>query len=241
DFASGRSAFDRALALAEQMGNPARLAFTLALRSWIAVLAGDWKNARADLDRAASVSSQTDHSWYSVYLPIFLARLFLMEGASDPAATQARDALTISEQSGDLQARRLASGVLAELDILEGRPEAARARLLPLLDRSGLEECDVTLLLPVLAWAHLELDQVDLAVDAVDQTFRRARPEEMRLALVEALRVRVMIALRRERWDEAALSLEEGIALARSMPYPYAEARLLELERLLHAQTGNGG
>jgi len=50
-----------------------------------------------------------------------------------------------------------------------------------------------------------------------------------------------MIALRREQWDAVASSLEEGIALARNIPYPHAEARLLELERLLHAQIGNGG
>jgi tetratricopeptide (TPR) repeat protein/transcriptional regulator with XRE-family HTH domain len=240
DFASGRSAFDRALALAQQVGNPTRLAFTLALRSWIAVLSGDLTNARVDLDRAASVSNQTDHSWYSVYLPIFLARLFLLEGASDPAATQARDALAISEQSGDLQARRLASTIMAEIDILESRPEAARARLLPLLDRPDLQECDVTLLLPVLAWAHLELDQVDLAAETVEQALARARPEEMQPVLVEALRVRAMIALRQEQWDEVASSLEEGLALARSMPYPFAEARLRELEGLLQAQAGDG-
>ena len=123
---------------------------------------------------------------------------------------QAQDALALAEGSGDLQALRWAATTMAELDILEGRPEAARARLVPLLDRPGLEECDVTTLLPVLAWAQLELGQVDEAAENVEQALRRARPEEMRLVLVEALRVRALIALRRERWDEAARSLDGG-------------------------------
>jgi tetratricopeptide (TPR) repeat protein len=238
DFASARGAFDRALALAEQQGNPVQIAFGLAMRSWVAVLSGEWASARADLERAAAVGSRTDRTTFSDYLPIFLARLSLAEGAWDAAAAQARDALALSEGSGDLQALRWASGVLAELEIREDRPEAAVARLVPLLDRPGLEECDATMLLPVLAWAQLELGQADLAADAVEQAVRRARPEGMRLVLVEALRVQALVALRRERFEAASRSLEEGLELARGMPYPYAEARLLHVQGALHGQQG---
>jgi hypothetical protein len=51
----------------------------------------------------------------------------------------------------------------------------------------------------------------------------------MRLVLVEALRVQALIALRRERWEEAARSLEEGLDVARAMPSASAEARLREV------------
>jgi transposase len=60
----------------------------------------------------------------------------------------------------------------------------------------------------------------------------------MRLVVVEALRVQTLIALPHEQWTEAARSLEEGLALARSMPYPYAEARLLHVYGRLHSQKG---
>jgi tetratricopeptide (TPR) repeat protein len=237
DFASARGAFDRALALAEQQGNPALIAFGLAMRSWVAVLSGEWASARADLDRAAAVGSRTDRTTFSAYLPIFPARLSLAEGAWDAAAAQARDALALSEWGGDLQALRWASGVLAELEIREGRPGAAVARLVPLLDRPGLEECDATMLLPVLAWAQLELGQADLAADAVEQAVRRARPEGMRVVLVEALWVRALVALRRGQREEAARGMAEGLALARAMPYPYAEGRLLHAYGTLHLQV----
>ncbi|HVA88841.1 MAG TPA: AAA family ATPase [Chloroflexota bacterium] len=237
-FAAGRRSLDQGLARAEQLGNPAVLAFALALRGWIAVLSGAWTSARADLDQAVSVSSQSDRSWYSAYLPIFRARLSLAEGAWDAAAAQAQDALALSEGSSDLQALRWASTTLAEVDLLEGRPEAARDRLIPLLDRDGLEECDVTTLLPVLALAYLELGDADQAAGEVARAMERARPEGMRLVMVEALRVQAMIALRQERWGEAERCLEEGITLARAMPYPAAEARLLQLEVQLREAAG---
>jgi hypothetical protein len=72
----------------------------------------------------------------------------------------------------------------------------------------------------------------------VEQAIRRTRPENFRLVLVDALRVQGMVAMRLAHWEEAAWALEEGLSLARSMPYPYAEARLLHLSSRLHAQVG---
>jgi tetratricopeptide (TPR) repeat protein len=237
-FATSRRLLDRSVAAVAQMENPSRFSFTLAIRGWLSVLEGDWPGAQADLDRALAASRQADLSWYSSYPLVFRALLSLAEGAGDAATAAAGEALALSEGGGDLQGLRFAAGVLAEIEILEGRAEAARARLAPLLDRPGLEECDVTMLLPLLAWAHLELGQVEPAADTVEQALTRARPEEMRLVLVEALRVQTMVALRREQWEEAARSLEEGLARARALPYPYAEAQLLHLGGLLHLGQG---
>jgi transcriptional regulator with XRE-family HTH domain/tetratricopeptide (TPR) repeat protein len=235
-FGVGRRHGDRALALAERLENPPNRAFTLALRGWIVTLAGDWRNAQADLDLALALSRQLDRSWYSPYVLTFRARLSLAEGDWAIAAAALEEAGALAEGSGDLQALRWAAGTLAEIEILEGRPAAARARLLPLLDRPGLQECDVTMLLPVLAWAQLELDQVDDAAATVKWALGRARPEGMRLVLVEALRVQVLVALRRGHWEAATHGLEEGLALARDMPYPYAEARLLRLDAEVRAR-----
>ena len=122
--------------------------------------------------------------------------------------------------------------------VLAGRPGAAHARLVALLDRPGLEEYDVTALLPVLAWAHLEMGDTAKAGEVVEQALRRHGAEGLRLVLVEALRVQAMVAAHQEQWGEMEQALEEGIALARSMPYPYAEARLLHLSGRLQAEVG---
>jgi transposase len=237
-FDASRGFIERALALAEHMGDPGPISGTLTLRGWLAIVGGAWPGAQAGLDQALALSRQVDRSWYSPYPLIFRARLALATGAWADATASVQEALALAERGEDLQALRWASTVMAEMDVLAGHPETARDRLVPLLDQPGLEECDVTLLLPVLAWAHLELGQVDQATDVVGQALVRARREDMRLVLVEALRVQALIALRHGQWDEAARSLEEGITLARSMPYPYAEARLLDVYGRLHAQKG---
>ena len=57
----------------------------------------------------------------------------------------------------------------------------------------------------------------------------------------DALRVQAMVATRQAHWSEAAQALEEGLTLARRMPCPYAEARLLHVYGQMHAQKGELG
>jgi len=59
-----------------------------------------------------------------------------------------------------------------------------------------------------------------------------------RIALADALWAQGMVATRWERWEEAVSALEEGLAVARAMPYPYTEARTLETYGALHCAQG---
>ena len=79
------------------------------------------------------------------------------------------------------------------------------------------------------------------ASDIAAQAINLARATNYRLSLVHALWVQAMVAIRQERWDNAEGSLEEGVALARSMPYPYTEARLLQVCGQMHVQRGEPG
>jgi hypothetical protein len=67
------------------------------------------------------------------------------------------------------------------------------------------------------------------AEQTVARAIAGARDEQARLPLVEALRVQAMVWIKQSRWAEAERALEEGLALARGMPYPYAEGRLLHM------------
>src|SRR5207245_1489607 len=87
-------------------------------------------------------------------------------------------------------------------------------------------------------WAHLELGDVAAAAALVGQALTLARAKNDRLALVDALRVQALLASRQHQWAEAEQALEEGLTLAHSMPYPYAEARLLHVYGAMHAQKG---
>jgi tetratricopeptide (TPR) repeat protein len=237
-FADSRRCLEQSLASSGEWENPANVSLTLVFRGWLAILTGEWPSAHADLDQALALSRQVERSWYSAYPLILRARLALVEGDGAAATEALQEALALAEQGADMQALRWASGVMAEIDLLEGCAATARARLAPLLDRPGLQECDVTMLLPGLAWAQLELGEVERATGTVEQALARARPEEMRLALVEALRVQALIALRWEQWEQATRYLQEGLSLARAMPWPYAEAQLLHLGGLLHVAQG---
>jgi hypothetical protein len=56
--------------------------------------------------------------------------------------------------------------------------------------------------------------------------------------LVDALWVQAMVAIRQGRWEDAERPLEEGLSLARSMPYPYGEGRLLHAAGEMHVRKG---
>jgi ATP/maltotriose-dependent transcriptional regulator MalT len=58
---------------------------------------------------------------------------------------------------------------------------------------------------------------------------------------MEVQRVQATVAIRQGRWEEAERALEEGLARARSMPYPYGEARLLHVHGQMHVAKGQLG
>jgi tetratricopeptide (TPR) repeat protein/transcriptional regulator with XRE-family HTH domain len=227
---------ERALEVAQRQGDPAQIAFLTSHRGTIAIFTGHWDEARMDCERALAVSQQLGTSWVAPYAPLALGHLCMAEGQWEAASRYLEEAAKI--RSRYLHARRRAQWLLAGRDLLDGQPAAARARLIPLLDRPGLQEQPVTLLLPMLAWAHLELGDVAVAAEMVKQAIARAEAQHHRLALVDALWVQAMVATRQGCWAEAARALAEGLALAQRMPYPYAEARLLHIYGLLHAGKG---
>jgi hypothetical protein len=150
--------------------------------------------------------------------------------------------LALAASVPDPRVQRAAHALLAERELLQGRPAAARTRLLPLLDGLGGEEMDAPWLLSMLAWASLGLGEITLAADLVGQAITRLRAEHNRLRLVDALWVHAQVAAAQGRWCDAHGVVEEALLLGRQMHYPYAEARLLHTSALFHAsQNGSTG
>jgi tetratricopeptide (TPR) repeat protein len=237
-FDQSQVAFDRALAAAERLGDPDQIAHYRSQRGMPAFFAGSWEQARADFGQGLALTRQVGASSKLVYALEWYGELAFRMGDWDTALHCVEEGIVLAAHNEERQGLRRMQTLLAEYDLREGQPQAARARLMPLLDRPGMEEHDVTWLLPTLAWAYLDLGDVASAVEMAGQAAQRARAQAHRLALVDALWVQAMVAIRQQHWDEATRALEEGLTLAREMPYPYAEGRLLHVSGEMHVQKG---
>ena len=241
DFERDRLYTERALVVAERQGEPTMSAFVrhrLGVNAWCR---GDWPAAKADLERALALSEQVGLHWAAAYPPLGMGMLLLAMGEEAPGLRHIETARARAERTGDRQVLRWVAVTLAERELLRGEPEAALRRLTPLLDRAGQQEGLVTVLLPFVAWAHLELGDLDTAREIADEARQRAAWQVVRPALVDALRVRALVAARQGRHDEATAALDEAIGQARTMVYPACEARALYFSGLCQVLSGERG
>jgi tetratricopeptide (TPR) repeat protein/transcriptional regulator with XRE-family HTH domain len=239
EFDQSRRWREQALELAARIGDPTHTQWALAALGELLFLRGDWVAARAHLARAVAVTGSVAWNLISSFTFLALAQFHLAAGTWADATYCLEAGMSGGRRNRDLHLSIDVRRLLAERDLLEGRAEAARQRLVLLLDHDGvIENSDGIHLLALLARAHLELGEVGPAAAVARRAVTRARAEHDRLSLVDALGVQAMVATREEHWAEAACALEEGLSLARSMPYPYAEAHLLYAHAEMHAQRG---
>jgi tetratricopeptide (TPR) repeat protein/transcriptional regulator with XRE-family HTH domain len=238
EIARSSAAFDRAVAAAERLGDPDQIAHLWSQRGMPAFYAGRWNQARADFERGLVLTRQVEASSKLVYALSWQGQMLFRAGEWETAVPYLEEGVALAARNAERQGLRTMQTLLAERDLLEGRPDVARDRLIPLCDRPGLEEQDVTLLLPTLGWAYLELGDMAAAEEVATQAVRRARSQTIRVALVEALWVQAMLAIRQEQWAAATCALEAGLEMAQAMPYPYAEGRLLHVYGQMHLQLG---
>jgi len=216
---------ERALETAERIGNLSLAAFQLMNLGQIDATLGEWEEARDDLHRAEEVlSALPSGSSTTQYIPSALGQVFLAMGSWEEAEAELERALDMASASKDRQALEQTHSAFAELELLRGQPEAAVTRLEPWAGREGGFR---VLIETMLAWALLEAGQEVRSEKLAAETVARGREQGEKLALVDALRVHGMILVRQGKPDEAAPILEEALVLARSLPYPYAEARTL--------------
>jgi tetratricopeptide (TPR) repeat protein len=262
EFAKTVEYVKRAYDLMERLGDPLMIALLVLRRGMNEFALGDWQSAQADFLLAHQMTGQLGISWVSAYTSLGLGQCDLARGERERALALLEESVALAGRSGDLQALRWAEASLAEYDLLEGQPEAARERLEPLLDRPGLQEGLVTYIMPYLAWAYLEQGDLKRAEEYVRECLERAAGERIRLAWVDALRVRVLLAIhRRQASDGAAVNhkkvddqagadtgladaqtaLDEATQLCREMGFPYGLAKLHYTRGMLAIQAEDMG
>jgi class 3 adenylate cyclase/tetratricopeptide (TPR) repeat protein len=238
-FEEARLALVRSLAIQERVQNANGMAFTLCNLGAVYTLLGEWPEAHAYLRRGLDLRETARTAWWAAYPLLEFGRLLADEGRWKEADAAFREALESAVRNGDLQATRYGSMLLARLEIEQGDPVSARRRLEPLLDRPGLEESEVTDMLPNLAWAHLESGDAARAAEIIEESIRRAAPQEKGLDLAEALLVKGKIEAALGRRAEAIDAFGEAARLAAPMPYPHLEARALHELGLVESRAGN--
>lgn len=238
DFERDRLYTGRSLEVAERLGEPTMIAFVrhrLGVNAWCR---GDLPLARAQLSQSLESSDRIGPSWASAYPPLGMGMLLLASGDEAEALPLLDTARSQGERTGDIQVLRWAAIALAERDLLRDEPEAALRRLSPLLDRGGQQEALVTVMLPLVARAHLDLGDVETAAEVAEEARQRAARQGVRPVLVDALRVSAQVAARQGRHDQARAALEEALGQARTMVYPACVARTLYFSAGCYLQSG---
>ncbi|HLJ69552.1 MAG TPA: tetratricopeptide repeat protein [Chloroflexota bacterium] len=220
-----RRYLERALAVNERIGNPGYLCFALGSLGELLSITGDWDEAFIYLERGAALARSLG-AVPSAAVPLhFLGALGLWQGNWESASRHLNEALAVSKAGGDRQVRELCEASLAELDAREGRAEAAIHRLEGLVDE---ERAELGAILPPLIRAYLALGGEEHLQQAAAMAIRALTwASEQPRFRVDALWIRGMVLGRQSQLDEAESCLAQGLELTRSMPFPYAEARIL--------------
>jgi tetratricopeptide (TPR) repeat protein len=238
EFARARVAGDRAVEVAEQLGDPEVITLTLSSRASVTRVTGEWDLARVDVERAVALGREIGRSDATGFALLQYGHYCLCTGEWEKAARHLEECVAMAARSHQIP---LAQRLLAEIDLLLGRPEQARERLAPFLDRPGLTDRETLWLAwvrPVLARVHLELGEPARATDILLPYMARCRQTGNRYGLVEGLHAQAMVAAQLGHWGEAKDALEEGLLLAQSLPAPRDEARLLQVYGRMHASKG---
>jgi tetratricopeptide (TPR) repeat protein len=232
-----RQYMERALAVAERIGNPLYLCFSLCTVGMSLFALGEWQEARQVLQRCEPLVRKQRRGREVAIFRLSLGELTLREGDWDEASRILEDSLSVAQETGHQQGQERAQIFLAELDVLTGRPEEAIKQLEPLVKEGS---ADLTSSLSCLAWAHVCINDekhLQQAAETAERAVNLAQGHAE--VLVSAVWVQGMVLIRQGCSEEALRVLTAGLALTRSMPYPYWEACILEQLGILAQQRAD--
>jgi tetratricopeptide (TPR) repeat protein len=237
-FAGAYRYLEEAERLAKDSGHSIGEAGSAWLRGALAFYEGAWEKCYAIWVEAVEMTRAAQLPHFPYYL-LLLGHLCYLRGDRTRATDLQGQALALIEQRSRLWFSWACLAALAEQDLLAGAPAAAARRLeLALAPLPDALHLDALRLLPPLAHAYLELGREVEAESVVGRALERAASMNHRLVLVDALRVQALLAMRRRAWGKAEAALEESLELARTLPYPYAEAKALHAYGALDTARG---
>ncbi|HZU12304.1 MAG TPA: AAA family ATPase [Chloroflexota bacterium] len=209
-----RHPLERALTLAERVGDVDGAAFILGILGQSYVDAGDWPAARVHLDRGVAFARAVGATYHAAYPIMIRALLAAGEGDHHLGTQLAREAIAIGRLNGNGDVLSFTAIVLADIALQQGLPDTALEHL-ENLSYSCREE----------AWAHVlrgDFVRAEVAlVRHVQDTQRDGHPVRQ----IKALWVHALVLAGLGQRGEARAAFEEAIACACDLRLPYEEVR----------------
>ena len=228
---------EKALKQAQRTGGPHHITRMLINRAELHYYRGAWAEAEADVSQADAIadnSNQFGVTYSLLYRVHSRGALEMAQGNEKLARRYLEQVFEGSLESHDLQALAYSRQFLAELDLLGGRATEVHASLSPVLDQLHAVPIWAEGTRTYMAWALLNMSREEEAAHEIETCIAGMRVRATRLWLVDALRVRAMLAIQGGHWEAAKADLDEAIALAGAMPYPYAVLKALYVYGQLH-------
>ena len=228
----------RMLRAAETAGDEVVAAMHIFVLGAACYVRGDWGRGQDLVRRVHQRFVAGDPSPLAIRIAPPLSMILTWQGTWEEARSYLTASLETARSMGVADVEPAVQAHLAELDVLEGRPQDAISRLRPYIGSELAWQYAVTFW-SALAAGYLELDDLQQARAAAGQAVSVARQSGAWVYGIRALQVQGMVQARRGDHDLAEATYQEGLERARAMPFPYGEARLLNAQGRLDRQQRN--
>jgi transcriptional regulator with XRE-family HTH domain len=228
----------RMLRVAESVGDEVVTAMHTVMLGGACYVRGDWVRGQELIRQVQQRFTAGDPSPLAIRIVPVLAMPLIWHGAWEQARSYLETTIQAARSMLIPGAERAAHAHLAELDVLEGRPQDAVTRLHPFIASDLTWDYAITFQ-TALAAAHLDLGDLRRAQAHAEGAVTEARRTGAWLYGIWALQMHGMIQARQGNYELAAATYQDGLQRARAMPFPYGEARLLHAYGLLDRQQGN--
>lgn len=226
--------FERALIVAERRAGLEHLESELLSLGDVHFFLGKWQRAREYVRRGFALPEQRSLPWTTEAL-VLQATLSLCEGDWTRARADIRGWHAVAEGARTTIRHWRAMALLAEMDLLEGKPENALVQLEPFAG-NPLAVSDSRFLIP-LAWAYVDAGDVKAANDCLAKAEEAAG--KRRTYVPDVLRIKGKLLAQRGSWNKAHDAFNRAVSEAQGMPYPYSEARALYEHGMMQMRKGN--
>jgi transcriptional regulator with XRE-family HTH domain/tetratricopeptide (TPR) repeat protein len=199
----------------------------------IAFFHGEWRAARQYFDAAIASAARDVGQLAGEQRLVSLARLDIAEGHVEVGMRALHGEAEREGNKGLSKVARIFGYeqlpkmlTLAEYELFTGDPDTAARRLQTIGDAP---DARFSSLPGLLAQALIRQGRLDEAKALLDRSLPLLRTEGLRLSLIDALSAQAMLVAGHHQWSSAQSTLDDALRIARAIPAPYAEVKLLTL------------